>query len=333
MDKIQFEALLQKATEQLTGEVKENDKYHKPSAFEQRVRIVMAELLVGTGYEAEPDIDQGFPDIVVGNFGAEVKATESNSWRCIANSVSEGQRAKDVDHIYVLYGKFGGDPEVRWADYGNSIMHVRTSHVPRFEIEIGTDKPLFTQLGTTYEEFRSLQMNEKMPLIRHYARSRLKKGEQLWWLENSDVENQSHSLSLGVRAYIGLTKTERWQCRAEASIMCPQVVGKSSLRYVDAALFLMTYRGVLCTQARDLWTAGSVGERGPTDSFLINGLIDIQNEMREAAKNLENALFLEYWDVIPEKENRMLEWLKRADKFAVDWKPSEYLFLEEQGKA
>lgn len=232
----------------------------------------------------------------------------------------------------MVYGKFGGVPEVRWADYGESIMHVRTSHVPRFEIEVGTFNPLFEQLGTTYEEFRSLPMEEKMPLIRDYARGRLRQGERLWWLEDKEVDEQGHSLPLQVRVYMDLPQPEKRQLRAEAALMCPQIVGGSRKRrkYVDATLYLMTYRGVLCPQARDLFSAGSVGENGPTSSYLTNSLIDIQHEMRQAAQNLEDALFLEYWETCPPREQRLLRWLELADALAEGWRPSEHLFLEEQ---
>lgn len=219
MEKHQFEQLLDEASAILTAEARRSSEYHKPSAFEKRVRSVLSELLEGTGHEAAPDIDQGFPDIVVGKFGAEVKATESDSWRCIANSVSEGQRALDVEHIYVVYGKFGGVPEVKWADYGQSIMHVRTSHVPRFEIEIGTDRPLFEQMGTSYEDFRVLKMHDKMPMIREYARGRLKPGERLWWLEDKDLDEQTHALPLEVKVYMDLPQDEKRRYRAEAALM------------------------------------------------------------------------------------------------------------------
>jgi len=214
-------------------------------------------------------------------------------------------------------------------------MHVRTSHVPRFEIEIGTEKSLFAQLGTSYEAFRTLSMQDKMPLIRQYARGRLKPTERLWWLEDKEPDEQTHSLSLEVKVYMDLPQPEKRRMRAEAALMCPQVVGGSRQRrkYVDAVMYLMTYRGVLCPQARDLYSAGSVGEQGPTDNFLLNSLIDIQPEIRRAALNLEDALFLEYWGVCPAPEDKLLEWLRRADSFSQGWTPSEYLFLEEQGKS
>lgn len=337
MDKTQFEQLLRTVCHQLTEEARVSAAHHKPSLFEKRVRAVMGEQLVGTGLEVAPDVGQGFPDVVVGKFGAEVKATESDSWRCIANSVSEGQRALDVEHIYVVYGKFGGVPEVRWADYGDSIMHVRTTHVPRFEIEIGTKKPLFAQMGTTYEDFRSRPMQDKMPLIRDYARGRLKPGERLWWLENSDPDGPVHSLPLEVRSILQLSREEKLAVRAESTLLVPKVFSRSRSQnkkeaYVDVAMYLMTYRGILAHQTRDFFSAGSVGENGPTGDFVRDATHRIQDEIRQATQYLEDAVFLEYWGMVPEPSKRISEWLRRADSFATDWKPSDELFLEEQGK-
>lgn len=335
MNRIEFEKFLEQVCQKLSAEAQRTNEFHNPKRFEARVREVMSKILAGTGLETEPDIDQGFPDIVIGSYGVEVKATESDNWRCIANSVSEGQRALNVKHVYIVYGKFGGNPEVKWADYGESIVHVRTSHVPRFEIEINSDKSLFKQLGLSYEEFRVKPMHEKMPYIREYARNRLKPGERLWWLEDKEIDDQDHSLSLEVKVYMDLPQNEKRQLRAEAALMCPQVCGGSRQRrkYVDAVMYMMTYRGVLCPQARDLFSAGSVAgpERG--GNYLLRALVDIQYEMRQAAQYLEDALFQEYWGFVPPRKQRIVEWLKLANQHASSWLPSEELFLEEQGKS
>ncbi|WP_191569231.1 restriction endonuclease [Paracoccus yeei] len=334
MDQVEFEQILAVATERLTDDVRQSADHHKPSVFEDFVRQTVQEVLMERGHGAAMDPRvQGFPDIAVGNFGIEVKCTESDSWRCIANSVSEGNAVVDVDRIYVIYGKIGGIPEVRWADYGRSIMHVRTSHVPRFEIEIGTQRPLFEQLGTTYEDFRGLSMHDKMPYIREYARGRLGPGERLWWLEDKEDDDQ-HTMSLSVKIYMDLPQDEKRKLRAEAALMSPMICASSRSRrkYNDAVLYMMTYRGVLCPQARDLFSAGSVAgpERG--GNYLLRALQDIQDEMRTAAQELEDALFQEYWGHVPAPENRILEWLRMADQFASDWIPSENLFFDEQNR-
>lgn len=335
LDQEEFERLLDTVAFKLTQDVRTSKAYHKPSLFEERVREVVSDVLHTIGYLGAMDaIVQGFPDIVIGKFGIEVKATESDSWRCIANSVSEGKRALEVEHIYVMYGKMGGTPEVKWADYGDSIIHVRTSHVPRFEIEIGVERSLFKQMGLKYEDFRVLEMNEKMHHIRGYARSRLGEGERLWWLEEKEEGEQEHSLSLNVKIYMDLPQEEKRRMRAEAALLCPQVVGGSrqKRKYTDAVLYLITYRGVLCPQARDLFSAGSVAGKDRGGHYVSRAFSDIQDEMRTAAYALEDALFREYWGTVPEAKDRILEWVKRADKFAQDWKPSSMMFLREQGE-
>ena len=334
MDAEEFEAILTEVSDILTQDVQGSSDHHKPSIFEDFVRETIQDVLRVRGHDAAMDPRvQGFPDIAVGNFGVEVKCTESDSWRCIANSVSEGNAIKDVDHIYVIYGKIGGKPEVRWADYGQSIMHVRTSHVPRFEIEIGTTRPLFEQLGTTYEDFRELSIHDKMPYIRQYARGRLRPGERLWWLDDKEDDDQ-HSLPLSVTIYMDLPQDEKRKLRAEAVLMSPMVCAHSRSRrkYNDAVLYMMTYRGVLCPQARDLFSAGSVAgpERG--GNYLIRSIQSIQDEIRVAAYELEDALFQEYWGHVPAPEDRILEWLRMADEIATDWVPSDKLFFDEQGK-
>jgi hypothetical protein len=95
----------------------------------------------------------------------------------------------------------------------------------------------------------------------------------------------------------------------------------------------MTYRGVLCPQARDLFSAGSVALRANEargGNYLLRALLDIQDEMREAARSLEPALFVEYWGQNVQPSERLTHWLHLADNLAPDWLPSEHLFLEEQ---
>jgi hypothetical protein len=48
--------------------------------------------------------------------------------------------------------------------------------------------------------------------------------------------------------------------------------------------------------------------------------------MKNAAEYLEDALFLEYWGENVPRPKRIKEWLRRADRFAKDWKPSKALF-------
>lgn len=325
----QFEGVLDELCKTLSAECR-REKHEKSAAFEGRVREVLSELLKPHGVEVDfaphPHV---FPDIVLGKFGLEVKFTTNDTWRSIANSVFEGTRSHEVEQIYLLFGKMGGSAEVRWGKYDDCVMHVRTSHVPRFEVEMLERGSLFQKMGISYADFSKLSIEDRMQHVRDYARGRLKEGERLWWLE--DAPGQAHSLPLQVRLYMGLPQEEKRKLRAEAALLCPQVVkpSRSKNKYTDTAMYLLTYHGVLCPQARDLFSAGSVAMRSDETrggNYIMRALKDIEGEMRDAATRLPDALFKEYWgDAVPPTD-RIAGWLSRADALAKDWKPSRELF-------
>lgn len=338
-----FERLLDVVCEKLTDECRRGKKYDKAKTFENRVREILQSLVADykltVDFEPHPYV---FPDIVLGEYGLEVKFTTNDTWRSVANSVLESTRSQAVQNIYVIFGKMGGVPGVRWDRYEDCVIHVRTSHVPRFEVELSPrgdsaskKESLFRKMGVSYNDFSRLSIHERMEHIRKYARGRLKKGERLWWLE--DRPDQGHSLPLEVRLYMGLPQDEKRRLRAEAALLCPQIVkpSRSKGKYNDATIYLLTYHGVLCPQARDLFSAGSVALRSNAErggNYILRALSDIEAEMRTAAATLEDALFVEYWGVSVPPENRIQEWLKRADKHASGWKPSEALFLKRSRK-
>lgn len=337
----QFTILLDSVCTELTTEAR-SSKFLNSKSFEDRVRKAVHEYLqkhtVEKSNDATIKIDfdssaQGFPDIPVGEFGIEVKFTEKNTWRSVANSVLESNRVASVKKVFLVFGNMGAPlPEVKWGEYEKCVMHVRTSHVPRFEVELPPrTKSLFDDMGITYDAFRTSTMHNRMEHIRSYARGRLKEGERLWWLE--DPDNSEHSLAMQPRLYTKLTLQEKTQFRAEAVLLCPKICasGRSKTKYDDVVLYLLTYRGVLCHQARDLFSAGSVAdpEKKKLPGLNIQKSITlIQDDIKKAALELEPALFKEYWGEEVKPENRIQHWLHLADKAAgKNWKPSDSLFL------
>lgn len=368
-----FHAFLDVVCSRLTEEAR-TVGFRKALEFENRVRAVIQEtsdaidggqlqlncamkrsdMPIGIVVDMNPPA-QGFPDIVLGDVGVEVKFTESDTWRCIANSVLETNKVHSVKHICVVYCKMGGTPEVKYDDWEHAVMHVRTSHVPRFELEIGAKRSLFSIMGISYDDFSSLEMQDKMVYIRQYARSRLKEGEHLWWLDETDDAN-AHTLPMNARLYTNLETEEKTRLRAEAVLLCPQILssGRSKHKYDDLVMFMLTYHGVLCHQARDLFSAGSAagvggyGRKKQTKMdaqlqgqefdgiYILRALLLLEDDMRKAAEYLDSKLFLEYWGKeakhiqLENPEARIRFWLKKADEYAKEWIPSKYLFLDLQ---
>lgn len=336
MKKTDFEKILDRCCNQLTREATEIG-FKTSSQFETRVREVLKETTVEYK-DFEVDLSphpQAFPDIAVGEYGVEVKFTLSDTWRSIANSVLESHRVGSVRYVYLVFGKMGGKPEVRWSEYENSVIHVRTSHVPRFEVEIPakeskTRESLFQQMGISYDEFRKLEMSDKMKHIRAYAK-KIHPDGRLWWVADNGTEE--HTTPLQARLYTKLSIEERTRLRAEAALLCPNIVksGRSRDKYDNMVLYLLTYHGVLCHQARDLFSAGSVANPRNDNAggvYIARALKLIEKDMIDAAKRMDDALFVEYWGESVERCDRIKRWLEKADMMATGWRPSEYLFID-----
>lgn len=132
-----FERLLDKTAEQLNKEVRESAEYHKPDDFQKRVLEVMQAVAKTEKLKVEPSFHiHGFPDIHANGYGVEVKSTNKDSWLSVGNSVFEGMRDARVKQVYVMFGKMGGMPAVKWGRYEDCITHVRISHAPRFVLEM-----------------------------------------------------------------------------------------------------------------------------------------------------------------------------------------------------
>ena len=237
----------------------------------------------------------------------------------------EGMRDASVKRIYVVFGKMGGMPSVKWGRYEERITHVRISHAPRFVLEMDKDSPLFGKIDVSYDDFSKLPPAEKMNHIRQYSRGRLKPGERLWWLEDEN----SQGIPLEVRLYMRLLPKEKTELRAEGALLFPQIVGGSrdKDKYNDVAFFFLKYHNVFCPQTRDLFSAGSVAGKERGGNYLQRALKKIEADMESAARRLDMELFEEYWGVPVLPENRIREWLIRADGYAKDWTPSAELFL------
>lgn len=326
-----FERLLNEVSADLTVKARSTG-FANSKSFEEGVLTAFLERIGAVDQQNENRHPFAFPDFSFGQFGVEVKFTSSDSWRSVANSVFETFRNDAISYVYVVFGKMGGTPEVRWGRYEECVMHVRTSHLPRFELEIGAKKSLFDLFGVSYRDFCLLPLDEKMRYIRSYARSRLKPNERLWWLE--EKSEITHTLPIEVRLYINLSTTEKSRLRAEATLLCPQIVkgARAKGKYNDVAIYLLTYHGVLATQARDLFSAGSVAHRKDKargGNYIRRALEALEDEMSTAALEMEDALFVEYWGESVPPESRIVRWLEMADGFASGWTPSEVLFRKE----
>ena len=153
----------------------------------------------------------------------------------------------------------GGVPDIRIRPYQDVVMHVRTSHVPRFELDMETVDNIFEQFGVTYPEFASMSMDDKMKFVRRYARSRLQRGERLWWLDGGEAS--PHTLPTQVRLYMNLSQAEKNLERRVPFCALKLLRVREQSTSMMMWRLLLTYHGVLVSQVRGLFSAGSVALR------------------------------------------------------------------------
>ncbi len=330
MNKTQFETVLTRTADLLTNNLRSDTIFHGPEPFKQGTLAMLQAASRGSGVKTEFTFHpNAFPDIKVNGWGVEAKYSKRDTWNSVANSIFEGMRDPTVSEIYVMFGKGGGTPEARWSAYHDCVSHVRTSNAPRFVVDLASeDPPLFEQFGIDYNDFAKLNDDEKMEFVRDYWRDRLAPGERLWWLE------PEHSLPLNVRIYKHLTRDEKRMLRAEAALLCPSVVRSGSVRgkYYEPAVYALTHWGVLCPQARDLFSAGSVAERiEPVydgEPYISRAMRDVWWIMADRSLRMDSALFVEYWGRDCPPNDRLNQWLEMADGYATEWRPSAVLGKE-----
>ena len=61
--------------------------------------------------------------------------------------------------------------------------------------------------------------------------------------------------------------------------------------------------------------------------YIERALKLLEKDMTEAAAQLDDALFVEYWGESVPMAERIARWLMKADEIAVGWRPSEVLFV------
>ena len=328
----EFESILNSVTSRLTSELVQDPSCRELSCFRQKVFHALHHEVQGRGLTpvSEP-LSDFLPEILLDGFGIEVKLSDNDTWKSVEKSVFDSTPKTGVRRVYVVFGKIGSAPEVRWKRYEDAVAHVRVTHTPHFVIDMEEkSSSLFSEMEIKYDEFRRLSNQDKIDLIHKYFQSQLQPGERLWTIQNLTPQ----TTPFRVKLYMNLSQGEKEKLRAEAALLSPQICKppRAKGKYEDPALYLLTRHGVFCPQTRDLFTAGSVAlkdnsERG--GSYIRRSLEGLQPAMIDAADRLDGELFKEYWGEDYPPEERIREWLRRADAYAEDWTPSSCLFLKD----
>ena len=308
VDSREFELILQATCDELRREIDAGKAATDSAEFEVQVRSVLAEQL--TQHRASQALApkvQGFPDIVVGQFGIEVKFTVKDTWISVANSIHESHRAGGVEQIYILFGKMGGTKDVRFGRYEQVVYHARTSHRPRFQVDMtGNKPPLFERLGISYVQFAALPYKEKMGYMRVYARSRKGKNIDFWWLEDD------------LTPYTLLNISEQRRIKAESAFLIPELIdGNNKNALLKMAQYMASSRHVLLNESSEVF-----------GSDVLEEFLKLEEEIQAVSLTMIQGLVEEYWRHNTPPESRLAEWAQALDEYSTGnlVRPSQVLF-------
>ena len=196
---------------------------------------------------------QQFPDIIASKaYGVEVKSTEKNQWTSTGSSIVESTRVANVKHIYLLFGKLGGNPvEFKCRPYEDVLYDVAVTHSPRYliDMELGADKSIFKKMNTTYDKFRTSQ--DAINQVRQYYIQKAKKEHKKsmpWWLE-SDTK-------MSIQLWSSVSKNDKKILQSKMCILFPEILKNQKEKYARVALWLCAKYSILVYNARDCFSAG-----------------------------------------------------------------------------
>lgn len=316
-DRHEFNVLLHSTIEELNIQAKKSARTVsalKGNKLEPFVRDVMSELAIGSPFENSIELigGQKFPDIVAKRFyGIEVKTTSQNHWRTTGNSVLESTRVDDVERIFMLFGKLADPIEFRCRPYEECLSEVVVTHSPRYLIDMNLEKgkTIFDKIRTPYDTLRK-ESNPIKPIIDYY-KSKLKPGQDLWWIE----QDGGRASNLIINIWKNLDIEERHEVRNKAFAYFPELFSKRSDKFARLAIWLVTREAIVCPSLRDNFSAGGKGD------IIIRGIgyRDVPRIFVNLINNLDSVIstlmktpsvdLSEYWETETTERSKITDWI------------------------
>ncbi len=284
-----------------------------PEKFETLIYEAMCRSAKATPFEGSIShtTAHAFPDIVAKKyFGVEVKMTSSDKWISTGNSILETTRVEDVGRIYLLFGKLGGEADIKYRAYQECLYDVGVTHSPRYKINMNLPlgESIFERMGIGYDVLR--QSADPIRCIKDFYRAQLKRGEELWWI---DARAEDTSVSTVIQPFSSLSSERRAEFMVEFMILFPEVFGGSSLKFERPAAYLVSNYSLVSSNLRDLFTSG--GKRNIRLARGVVRLPRIYAHLFERAKDIATALpkfpadkLRYYWRVEDLAKDRLVQW-------------------------
>lgn len=319
----EFESLVATATDNLNMAAQHNSAYfitRNAQKLEDDVAAALCKAAVGTSFEGsiQKISGQHFPDIIAGRyFGVEVKSSKDENWTTLGGSINESTRVRDVERIFLTFGKLTNPVEFISRPYQDCLSDVVVTHYPRYKIDmmLRPGETIFDKMNVGYDALRHSD-NPVKDVIQYYKHL-LKPGERLWWL---DVDNDNEpneavaSTSAKVRLWKTLTADEKHDFIISAYILFPEILGNAPDKYDNFSLWLVSNYGVVSTSMRDSFSAGgrvpvTVHNKVYDLSRAVYNLYINKDVVQQKLKSIPETVLKDLWKVPVINSDRFGQWL------------------------
>ncbi len=272
---------------------------------------------------------QRFPDIIAEQYyGVEVKSTKEDHWTSTGSSIVETTRVENVEDIYMLFGKLGGEiPRFKCRPYQDVLYDIAVTHSPRYLInmQLNKEETIFAKMGTTYEEFRTSADN--IALARKFYREKSEKAkrkEMPWWITADNVD-KAHSFNIVI--WNSLETERKRELKAQCMILFPEALNPapSHTKYNNTTLWLCSCNQVVVPNVRDLYSAGGSithvnGKKLPRPvAQVFNMIVEYSDTIKEMLSRPTKELYAmieEYNNDILKYGNLYEGWLTQCEGIA-----------------
>lgn len=315
-----FKMLMEKTDRLLNSEAQKKGnefKSHLAQKLELDVCNALRECAKGTEFENTIQLVSGssFPDIVAASlYGVEVKSTEKNHWTSTGSSILESTRVKNVERIYMTFGKLGGNPvEFKSRPYEECLSEIAVTHYPRYKIDMNlkSGETIFDKMKIPYDELRNMK-NPVDPVARYY-KSKLNDGETLWWAPDSF--DREEGIQFSAKLFKNLDLEEKSVLTAKMLVLFPSLFkNNDKSKYEQPALWLVTNSGVTSSSMRDIFSAGGKKEFRTKSGVIVemSAIFERVERHKELIssliENAEASVLFKHWQVKIDNENRLYQW-------------------------
>lgn len=287
--------ILKEALSKLKAYYSDDTRTPKSDEFELQCKDVIEEVCREKGLTSFSVVKNGtkaFPDITFTlngtKVGVEVKLhTSSDSWKINGNSAEASTSKRDLERIYILFGKFyNGKKEFDAKPMDKCICDIKMTHKARYCIDMRYDQDFCQQeLNISYDELRSLHLKKRTAIIGRY---------------------------LGLKSYDDMLVTEKKVLIAESFLLFPELFSSKRNKYDRVNGWLFGHN-ILCKNVRDWFTSrGKYSYNEYRIPKIYGTLAEVKSEFLKEIINIPSVLLKYAWerevsDIVDERFNIWLQ--------------------------